>query len=128
MNVLKQKLSNKNGFTLMEMLIVVAIIAILIAIAIPALSASLDKARQASDDANLRSAKAVAIIKFMTDKDFDSTQTYYYAVGTNSEGDLDTNKPSPGYGQCAKHKGKVIEVTYENGQPVVVWETKDACG
>lgn len=38
---------NKKGFTLMEMLIVVAVIAILIAVAIPVFSAQLHKARVA---------------------------------------------------------------------------------
>ena len=37
------------GFTLIEMLIVVAIIAILVAISIPLVSSSLDKARIATD-------------------------------------------------------------------------------
>lgn len=36
---------NEKGFTLMEMLIVVAIIAVLIAIAIPTFTASLNKAK-----------------------------------------------------------------------------------
>lgn len=40
-----RKMKNKKGFTLMEMLIVVAIIAILIAIAIPTFT-SLDKGTQ----------------------------------------------------------------------------------
>ena len=42
------------GFTLMEMLIVVAIIAVLVAIAIPTFSSSLHKAREATDLANAR--------------------------------------------------------------------------
>lgn len=50
MNVKK----NKKGFTLMEMLIVVAIIAVLVAIAIPVLSNNLHKARVAADWANVR--------------------------------------------------------------------------
>ncbi|MDD6372323.1 MAG: prepilin-type N-terminal cleavage/methylation domain-containing protein, partial [Eubacteriales bacterium] len=37
-------MKNKKGFTLMEMLIVVAIIAVLVAIAIPVLSNNLHKA------------------------------------------------------------------------------------
>jgi prepilin-type N-terminal cleavage/methylation domain-containing protein len=50
---------NKKGFTLMEMLIVVAIIAVLVAIAIPVLSNNLHKAKVAADWANLRSYYAV---------------------------------------------------------------------
>ena len=53
-----KKLKNSKGFTLMEMLIVVAIIAILVAIAIPTFSNQLEKAREATDLANLRSAYA----------------------------------------------------------------------
>ena len=53
-----RKMKNKKGFTLMEMLIVVAIIAILIAIAIPTFASSLNKARVATDEANIRSGYA----------------------------------------------------------------------
>lgn len=49
---------NKNGFTLMEMLIVIAIIAVLIAVAIPVFASQLEKTREATDLANVRSAYA----------------------------------------------------------------------
>ena len=55
-----KKFTNKKGFTLMEMLIVVAIIAILVAIAIPTFNNQLDKSRQAADIANIRVAYAEA--------------------------------------------------------------------
>ena len=43
------------GFTLMELLVVIAIIAILVAIAIPMLASQLEKSREATDLANVRS-------------------------------------------------------------------------
>lgn len=52
--------NNKKGFTLAELLIVVAIIAILIAIAIPVFSGQLDNAKIQTDHANMRSAYALA--------------------------------------------------------------------
>ena len=48
----------KKGFTLAELLIVVAIIAVLVAISIPIFTAQLEKAREATDMANIRSAYA----------------------------------------------------------------------
>ena len=50
----------KKGFTLAELLIVVAIIAVLVAIAIPVFSSQLEKAREGVDLANVRSAYAEA--------------------------------------------------------------------
>ena len=49
-----KKLSKKKGFTLMEMMIVVAIVAIMIAIIIPTFKGVLDSAYAAADKANLR--------------------------------------------------------------------------
>ena len=63
---LSAKLSKTGGFTLVEMLIVVAIIAILIAISIPLVNSALEKAREATDDANFRDAAALGNIKLLT--------------------------------------------------------------
>ena len=49
-----KKLTNKKGFTLMEMLIVVAIIAVLVAIAIPTFNGALTKSKESADVANIR--------------------------------------------------------------------------
>ncbi len=49
---------NKKGFTLAELLIVVAIIAVLVAISIPIFSSQLEKSREAVDAANIRAAYA----------------------------------------------------------------------
>lgn len=54
------KKTNKKGFTLAELLIVIAIIAILIAIAIPAFGGALENAKRQTDHANIRSAYAIA--------------------------------------------------------------------
>ena len=67
---MKKKLSKNGGFTLVEMLIVVAIIAILIAVSIPLINSSLEKARDAADQANERAAKAEAAILIL-DQDGD---------------------------------------------------------
>ncbi|GEM_PF-841465 len=56
----------RSGFTLMELLIVVAIIAILAAIAISVFSSSQEKARAAACLANRRSLYAIATTAYMT--------------------------------------------------------------
>lgn len=66
---LNNKLSNKKGFTLMEMLIVVAIIAILVAIAIPTFAGQLERANQATDAANIRAAYAEAMVDAISSGD-----------------------------------------------------------
>lgn len=49
---------NRSGFTLMEMLIVIALIAVLVAIAIPTIASQLERSREAADLANVRAAYA----------------------------------------------------------------------
>ena len=65
-----RKMKNKKGFTLMEMLIVVAIIAILVAIAIPTFASSLNKARVATDEANIRAGYASVMADVLTDENY----------------------------------------------------------
>ena len=57
------KKMNKKGFTLAELLIVVAIIAVLVAIAIPVFNSQLEKSREATDLANIRSAYAEVVVQ-----------------------------------------------------------------
>lgn len=51
---------NRNGFTLIEMLVVIAIIAILVAVIVPTVSNASRRAAAATDAANLRSILGVA--------------------------------------------------------------------
>ena len=57
---------NNKGFTLAELLIVVAIIAVLVAIAIPVFTTQLEKSREATDQANLRAAYAQVMTDLLT--------------------------------------------------------------
>ena len=65
---------NKKGFTLAELLVVVAIIGVLVAISIPIFTAQLEKAREAVDMANIRSAYAEVSADVLTDPKAPTTE------------------------------------------------------
>ncbi len=59
------KKNNNKGFTLAELLIVVAIIAVLTAIAIPVFTSQLERSREATDKSNIRAAYAEAVADYL---------------------------------------------------------------
>ena len=69
MHNLKNRSKDKKGFTLAELLIVVAIIAVLVAIAIPVFTGQLEKAREAADMANIRATYAEACLAALESED-----------------------------------------------------------
>lgn len=119
LQTLQKKRKSKKGFTLMEMLIVVAIIAILVAISMPVFTAQLDKARESTDAANLRAAKAVAAAQYLSEDV--STGTYYFKIDNAT---LETNKPTTGYGETTGHKNQVIEVKITTDSVTAEWVAK----
>lgn len=60
---------NKKGFTLAELLVVVAIIGVLVAISIPIFTSQLEKSRDAVSVANIRAAYAEAASAYLTESD-----------------------------------------------------------
>ena len=136
MKLMNKKLTKK-GFTLAELLIVVAILAILVAVSIPIFTSKLHDAKDSTDMANERAAKAAAVVAYMSATDLEAageTVVYWY----DSENGLaiksaDGTKPATittsGYNQCSKTgctKGagqtantKYVKVTIaENGTKV----------
>jgi len=58
---------SKKGFTLIEMMVVIAIIAVLVAVVIPVISNSTDKAAAATNAANLRSVEGELVSMLLVD-------------------------------------------------------------
>lgn len=102
------------GFTLAELLIVVAIIAILVAISLPLFSSQIAKANLQADQTHVSAAKASAVAEYLDSNSHD-TITYYFDAGiamankNNSEG-------IAGYGKSTKEPYK--NQTGADGVPV----------
>ena len=79
---------NNKGFTLAELLIVVAIIAVLVAVAIPVFTTQLEKTRQATDLANIRSSYAGAVAEALTNNAAATATDKYKVQNTHKKLDL----------------------------------------
>ena len=125
---------SKNGFTLSELLIVVGIIAILVAVAIPIYTVQLEKANEATDMANMRAAQFLATSEYMTEYHGKNYRRYYDAgtghmVDTAPAGygksDIDAAIFSNGLGTgipCANgQQHYVIVVIDTTGNLVMTW-------
>lgn len=109
--VIKMKrLKERKGFTLAELLIVVAIVAVLVGISVPVFTSKLEKSRESVDVANMRAAKAVAVATYLEDGAAISTN-YYDAVN----GILVTTKPAA-YGKGTTVEGGITEMGYDDGE------------
>ena len=118
---MKKLLKKDNrGFTLAELLIVVAIIAVLVAISIPIFTSQLEKANEATDAANIRSAYAEAVVDAL-EKDGSGS-----AVTAAKMKCADWNKLDDAgleeiggvaISSIPKEKGKTVTVTITDGTP-----------
>lgn len=82
--MLKKLKKNKKGFTLAELLIVVAIIGVLVAISIPIFTSQLEKSRDAVSVANMRAAYAEAqTLELTATKDNDTADKATYKKNTD---------------------------------------------
>lgn len=89
---MKRKIKSAKGFTLAELLIVVAIIAVLVAIGIPIFTSQLEKSREAVDLSDVRSAYAEVMMAAIT-----GDTTAYYTKDTNQTIYKTNTENSKGY-------------------------------
>ena len=138
---LNAKLRKSGGFTLIEMLIVVAIIAILIAVSIPLIGTTLEKAREGVDEANERSAMSLAEAYYLTNFEEGVTgvlELYYSIDSSTHQGKIVDTEPAEDHfnyglstagsgsnGATGSPKGNGIKVTIDQASgdiKSVAWE------
>lgn len=86
----RKVLRSKKGFTLAELLIVIGIIAVLAAIAIPVFTGSMKKAEEAVEVANARAVYGEGMVAYITEEETTTTKTidgktytFTYTEGTD---------------------------------------------
>ena len=107
---IKKALKGQCGFTLIEMLIVVAIIAVLVAISVPMVNRDLEKAREATDAANERAAKSAAMADFMLDTPTIFKDTNAHAYSAKDGKFVSEATTTEKYGKSKANKDKYITV------------------
>lgn len=90
----RKVLRSKKGFTLAELLIVIGIIAVLAAIAIPVFTGSMKKAEEAVEVANARAVYGEGMVAYITEEETTTTKTidgktytFTYTKGTEGADD-----------------------------------------
>ena len=88
---------------------------VLVAVSIPIFTSQLEKAREATDVANMRAAKAAAVTAYLSDGGFGTkgdagynNEAYYDAA----KGILVASKPTPAYGKGTSTDGKTVFENY----------------
>lgn len=109
--MIKRVRDEKGGFTLAELLIVVAIILVLVAIAIPVFTGALNSANEAVTKANERSVKAEATADYLLNDNALTVETYY----VTDSGDVVTTAPGSGtyrtYNVESTGEGNDVQIT-----------------
>ena len=77
-----KKMREQKGFTLAELLVVVAIIGVLVAVSVPIFTSQLRKAKLATNQANARAAYAVTVATLLDEGAAEGTGEYSLGKGS----------------------------------------------
>ena len=83
--MIKRVREEKGGFTLAELLIVVAIILVLVAVAVPVFTGAMGNAQESVAKANIHAVKSQASAQYMLQK---KTGDVYYTATVDAEGNV----------------------------------------
>lgn len=118
---------NKKGFTLGELMVTVAIIAVLTALSLPIYITQLEKSRRRVDENRIKNAVTLAETAYMKEKTTEE-RTYIYDARTGS---IVSETPAAGYGEAERltydgityePKGKFLVITVQGDTTSISWE------
>ena len=119
-NSLKSRRDDEEGFTLIELMVVVLIIAILIAIAIPTFLGARERAQNRAAQSNLRNGLTAEKTYFTDDEVF--------SADMSAGGDLDSIEPSLKWGAAADEVAVVIGTADGVADSLVCLQTDSKSG
>ena len=125
--MIKKVREDHGGFTLAELLVVVAIVAVLVAIAVPVFSGSLNEASTAVENANQRSVKSEASTMYLTAKTDDEYAALPKTFYVTDSGDVYTKLDDVPAGNYTSYgvtypTGKVTDATNSENLDIKVAE------
>lgn len=120
---------NNKGFTLAELLVVVAIIAVLVAISIPVFTGQLEKAREATDISNIRAKYSEILVDQLNGEIKDSTTGSYSVTLTQKQEGWQTQPNWPDNLVSAENssepkEGSVVTLSFDEKTENVVMNIK----
>lgn len=87
---IQKQLKKKNGFTLVELIVVIAVLGVLSAVAVPRLGGYMEGASKAADEVTAANiAKAVEMYNAMNNEDSDNVPTPYELIDAELLGEND---------------------------------------
>ena len=119
---MRSRLDRDEGFTLIELMVVVLIIAILIAIAIPTFLGARQRAQDRAAQSDLRNGLTAAKVYYVDNEDYGAAA----ADDATFEGDLEAIEPSLDFDVVANASTDVVG--FVRGDQVVLFAKESASG
>ena len=122
-----KKFGSKSGFTLVELIVVIAILGILVGIAVPAYSGYIKKANEAADYAQLDAIKT-AVVFASTDKQVKEGNTYEDITTitvTNGQVSVEPTSAAVTKDEVTKYY-KISDFKFKSDNTKAVWTAAEA--